>query len=372
MRVLIPTVDYPPIEGGISTVALQVSRALSRQGHDVTVVAPSFPDMDEFDAAEPVRVVRYSGYNIGWLRLFPLLRSAWPFVKDTDKILAINVAYGGMLGRLAHLRYRTRYINFAYAYEFLKFASNPFAKMVLRSIYRSGQHCIAISRFTRDNLIEFGVDEENIRVVLPGASPAKVISENSMAQARHKLDLHDGPVILAVGRFIPRKGHISLVEALPSVHERVGGAQLVMIGRGPERERCQNKARALGVEGDVCCPGYVDDDTLQALYATCTCFALPTGEDEQGHVEGFGLVFTEAHAHGKPVVAGRSGGVVDAVLSGETGILVPPRNTEELVTALCRLLEQPAYAERLGEAGRDRVERTLNWDRFTEQLFEND
>ncbi len=73
MRILIPTVDYPPIEGGISTVALEVARALHRQGHEVTVVAPLFPEMEAFDAAEPYTVVRFGGYDAGWWRLVPFL-----------------------------------------------------------------------------------------------------------------------------------------------------------------------------------------------------------------------------------------------------------------------------------------------------------
>ncbi len=372
MRILIPTVDYPPIEGGISTVALQVSRVLARQGHDVTVVAPAFPGMEAFDAAEPVTVVRFPGYDLGWFRLLPLLRTSWPLVADTDLILAINVAYGGILGRLAYARRGTPYINFAYAYEFLKFGGNPVATMALRSIYRNGLRCIAISRFTQENLINFGVHESHIRIALPGASPATAVPEITVAQARHELDLHEGPFVLAVGRFIPRKGHIRLVEALPYVQERVGAVQLVMVGRGPERERCVEKAHALGIEGSVRCPGYVEEDILQALYQDCACFALPTGQDDDGQVEGFGLVFTEAHAHGKAVVAGRSGGVTDAVLHDRTGIVVPSKDADRLVEALAALLQDPDHAATLGKAGLDRVRDTLNWDRFTEQVLADD
>lgn len=369
MRILIPTVDYPPIEGGISTVAVQVSRALARLGHEVIVVAPAFPDMERFDEDEPVRVIRFSGYDTGWFRLLPLLKASWPLARDVDYILAINVAYGGILGRLAYRYYGTRYINFAYAYEFLKFAANPIARLALQSIYRKGARCIAISRFTRENLIQFGVREDKIRVVLPGATPVEPVTDASVIRARHTLDLQGGPFILAVGRFIPRKGHIRLVEALPLVQERVGWVQLVMVGRGPELERCLQKAQALGIEGAVRCPGYVDDDTLQALYQDCTCFALPTGEDEDGQVEGFGLVFTEAHAHGKPVVAGRSGGVIDAVVDGETGILVSSNSVTQLADALCTLLERPDFARTLGQAGKQRVGTILNWDAFTERLL---
>lgn len=370
MRILIPTVDYPPIEGGISTVALEVSRALARQGHEVTVLAPAFADMNDFDAAEPATVVRFPGYDLGWLRLLPLLRSGWGLTGQTDLILGINIAYGGFLGRLAKLLRGVPYVNFAYGYEFLKFAENPAARLVLRHVYHRGARTIAISRFTREQLFGFGVDDAHVATVLPGANLPEAVPREAVAAVRHQLDLEDAPYILAVGRFIPRKGHITLVEALARLHDAGIHAHLVMAGRGPEWGACQQKAAALGIEGSVHCPGFVDEPTLRALYQDCACFALPTGEDEQGQVEGFGLVFTEAHAHGKPVVAGRSGGVTDAVLHEETGLLVPPGNPDKLAEALARLLGDAALAEKLGAAGKQRVESELNWDCFARRVLE--
>jgi len=205
---------------------------------------------------------------------------------------------------------------------------------------------------------------------LPGASLPPTEPPESVKAMRHQLDLDDAPYILAVGRFIPRKGHVTLVEALAVLHERGIHTHLVMAGRGPEREACLKKASALGIEGSVHCPGFVDDGMLRALYQDCASFALPTGEDEQGQVEGFGLVFTEAHAHGKPVVAGRSGGVTDAVLHDQTGLLVDPGSPLQLADALARILEDDALANRLGAAGRQRVEKELNWDCFARRVLE--
>lgn len=371
MRILIPTADYPPIEGGISTVALETARALHRQGHEVTVVAPAFPDMADFDGAEPYTVVRFSGYEWGWMRLFPLLLKSSAHARRADLIIAINVSHGGVLGLVARTLWGTPYVTLAYAYEFLKFRRNFLARIGLLTIYRRARFTVAISRFTRDNLIRFGVAESRIRVVLPGANLPEPIEQDVAAITCRRLDVEGYPFILAVGRFIPRKGHIRLIEALPLLHEHCPNVQLVMVGQGPELRACRKKAEALSMEGFVHLPGYLPDSDLRALYQTCTCFALPTGEDEDGQVEGFGLVFTEAQAHGKPVVAGRSGGVVDAVLHEKTGLLVTPGDAEGLARALRRILEEPELATALGEAGRKRVEEQLNWDVFAEKLTED-
>ncbi len=377
MKILIPTVDYPPIEGGIATAAVQLSRELAALGHEVTVVAPAsgeagqrFDDLAQFDAGEPARILRFGGYGLGWGRLLPLLGTAWPETKDTDLILAINVAYGGVLGRLARLRRRKRYVAFAYAYEFLKFRRNPFLRALLNSIYARAETTVAISEFTRENLIKFGVAEHRITVALPGAAPAKPADAGRIAKLRARLGMHGDRFLLAAGRFIPRKGHLTLVEAMPRVLESCPNVDLVLAGRGPCREDCIARAHALGIEGHLFFPGYVEDEDLAALYQACTLFALPAGEDDDGQVEGFGLVFAEAHAYGKPVVAGRAGGAPDAVHHGETGLLVPPKDRARLAKALITLLDDPAYARKLGEQGRKRVETELNWRAFTKRVLE--
>jgi phosphatidylinositol alpha-1,6-mannosyltransferase len=208
-------------------------------------------------------------------------------------------------------------------------------------------------------------------VIFPGASAAQPLDDAALAQLRYRYVLDDGPIILCVGRFVRRKGHVTLIRSLPRILERFPNAQLVLVGRGPEMWAASNETHTLGVRNHVVFPGCVSEADLAGLYQACTLFALPAGEDEHGQVEGFGLVFAEAHAYGKPVVAGRSGGVVDAVIDGETGLLVEPDDPEALATAIVSILEDTELAQRLGENGKRRVEAELNWTRFTQRLLES-
>ena len=370
MKILVPTADYPPIEGGISSLAMHVSRAMAALGHDVTVVAPYFPEQAAFDAAEPLRVIRYRGYGLGWLRFFPMLAATWPEVKGADLILGINVAYGGVIGCLARRRGGTAYVTFGYAYEFLKFRRNPLFAALLRTVYSRSRAVVAISHFTRNGLESFGVLHERINVIFPGAPPALDFAQEELAAIRHKFVLDSDRVILGVGRFIPRKGHLTLVRAMPRILERCPNASLVLVGRGPALSEAVQTAGALGVRERVLFPGRLSDEEIAALYATCEVFALPTGQDANGQVEGFGLVFAEANAYGKPVVAGRSGGVLDAVLDGETGLLVEPGDPAAAAAAIVSLLADRELARRLGENGKRRVELELNWTVFAHRLLE--
>jgi len=186
---------------------------------------------------------------------------------------------------------------------------------------------------------------------------------------RDRLGLGTDRYVFAVGRFVPRKGQERLVRAMPRILEACPNTRLVLVGRGPCEAACREKARALGIEGLVHFAGRADDATLAALYQDCALFALPTGTDANGQVEGFGLVFTEAHAYGKAVVAGHSGGVADAVRHGETGLLVAGENVDAVADAVIGLLRDEALARRLGEAGKRRVAEELNWRVFTERVL---
>lgn len=369
MRLLIATIDYPPIEGGISTLCLQFARACAGLGHQVTVLAPWFPGMEERDAAEPCRVVRFKGYHAGWLRLLPFLRAAWPLAREADAVFAINVAYGGVLGLLARVRFGIPYVVFAYAYEFLKFQNALPARLLLCRIYRDAVCTVAISHYTREALLRFGVREHGVRVVHPGASPKSVPRDEKAAEVRRFLGVGDLPFVLCLGRFIPRKNHAALIEAWKRVASRHPELRLIMPGRGPTLRVCQDLVVALGLSEQVMLPGYLDDDAVDALLSDCLFFALPNSEEATGHVEGFGLVFAEAAAWGKAVLAGDSGGAREAVLDGVTGLLVPPGDARALEGALLRLIEDSTLRQQLGAAGQRRVEESLNWDAFTRDVL---
>jgi phosphatidylinositol alpha-1,6-mannosyltransferase len=370
VRILIPTADYPPIEGGISTVTLQLARELTKLGHDVTVIAPHFAGVDAFDRSEPYRVVRYGGYGFGWLRFVPLALASTRYLRNSDVILGINTAYGGVIGLVANAARGIPYVTFAYAYEFLKFPAWSPPAALLRAAYRRSRVVIAISSFTRDALERFCVPAERIETIFPGAPVPRDATAQQIAALKQRLSLNGHRVILAAGRMVRRKGHATLVRAMPRILERHPDSVLICVGRGPAQQAVERAAAEFGVTDHVRLTGRVSDEDLATLYAMCDVFALPVAEGARGQVEGFGLVFAEAAAYGKAVVAGNSGGVTDAVLDGETGLLVPPGDPEASAVAILRILDDANLARRLGDAGRERVERELNWAVFTRRLME--
>ena len=121
--------------------------------------------------------------------------------------------------------------------------------------------------------------------------------------------------------------------------------------------------------GSVAFAGEVPDGDLPAYHAAADVFAMPCRSRLAGlEVEGFGIVFLEAAAAGRPAVAGDSGGAAEAVQDGETGLVVDGRHPGQVAEAIGALLADPHRADAMGKSGRERVERLFTWPRLTERL----
>ena len=171
-----------------------------------------------------------------------------------------------------------------------------------------------------------------------------------------------------MSRLVPRKGQDTLIRGMGLLRSLVPGAVLLIAGDGPDRLRLEGLARE-APPGSVVFAGEVPDADLPAHYAACDVFAVPCRSRWMGlEVEGFGIVFLEAGASRKPVVAGRSGGAGEAVEDEATGLLVEGDEPKATALAVAQLLTDGTRAERFGRAGRSRVEREFTWARQANRL----
>ncbi|HTA35285.1 MAG TPA: glycosyltransferase family 4 protein, partial [Solirubrobacteraceae bacterium] len=153
------------------------------------------------------------------------------------------------------------------------------------------------------------------------------------------------------------KGHDVMVRALALVLAKVPDARWVVIGDGSLRPAIEALARSYGVERSISFLGAVSDDERDAWLRRARLLAMPSRLPAGPCAgEGFGIVYLEAGAYGKPVVAGNVGGALDAVRDGETGLLVDPLDPLAVADAIVSLLLDDALAARLGVAGRRRAE----------------
>ncbi len=144
-------------------------------------------------------------------------------------------------------------------------------------------------------------------------------------------------------------------------------ATLEVVGDGPLRPFLEQLARELGVASVTTFYGTVTDAQRDAILSRASVFAMPSRIEGGGAGEGFGIVYMEAGARGLPVVAGNVGGALDAIIDGETGLLVDPESAEVVADALIALLHDPERGRRMGRAGWERA-RSLSWDRTASEV----
>lgn len=172
--------------------------------------------------------------------------------------------------------------------------------------------------------------------------------------------------ILFVGRLVERKGVGNLVDAVAALPRELD-ARLVIIGDGPESEPIRRRAEQRGIGERVELRGREPDDALRAAYASADAFVLPAIVDARGDTEGLGVVLLEAMNFGVPVIASATGGIVDIVLDGETGLLVPPGDVAALSSALERLARDRGLAASLGARGQRFVSERFSWSAIVDR-----
>ncbi len=243
--------------------------------------------------------------------------------------------------------------------------NGAYLRVMTPLIARRARAIIAVSEATRQDLIErLGVPARRIHVVYSGISPlfTRRPSDERIVTSRHKYGLEDG-FILSVGTLEPRKNLGAVLRAYRLLHERLGDApQLALVGGsgwGLSEEQLLGSAQALRVRR----LGYVPDEDLAALYASCDAFVYPS------LYEGWGLPVAEALSLGAPTITSTVSSLLE--VAGEAALLVDPGSVEAIAVALERVLTDSAEAERLRQTGPIQAARftTARWVEGTVAVY---
>ncbi len=346
---VIVTLDLPPLQdGGIATLVDVLATGLHAVGEDVVVYARGRgPEVDAWDRDRDYPVIRMWGHS--WIRhttrnLTPHLLKIFAKHRPLDLTLANwqlaagAVAVAGRLG---------------VPVTALVYGRDVTARDPLPGALSRVDRILALTHWLAAELEARGMDRGRVQAVHAAVHRPRM--EGEPGTFRRRFGLGDAPLVLCVGRLIPRKGQDALIEAWPQVIRRVPGARLVLVGEGRDGDRLRSLIRRGGLEPAVDLAGFLDPGDLESAYRAADLFAMPCREEAGGDTEGFGLVFLEAGARGLPVIGGRTAGVVEAIVDGRTGLLVEPGDGPALVDALVGLLGDRARSRAMGDAGRARV-----------------
>lgn len=354
--------DYSPQRGGVAAYWARVSDSMPADHWTVlTSVRQTTATSD--------RARVYRKPLLGVLIWPRWLRGVWTVFKtyratQSELIVAAQVLPVGTMAYVLHQLFGIPYIVQVYGMDLALAKQHSRKHQLATRVLQAAQAVIANSQATAALLSEFSVDQQRIEVVYPVPTPP-VYDAQQIERVRVQHQLQGKRVILTVGRLVERKGQDKTLEALATLASSHDNLIYVLVGDGPYRPILEQKASALGVQ--TVFVGEVADAERDAWMNLCDVFAMPS-RALPGDVEGFGMVFLEAAAGGKAVVAGDSGGVREAVFDKETGLLVDPLSVPAIADAIKQLLVDTPLAKNMGEQARKRYREYWSWNVMIDRL----
>jgi len=362
------THEFYPVRGGIATFTEEMAKASASLGYDVEVWAQSSATAREKKWPFRLRRLPLKGSHdlLCQLRLAAKvvmarrqLRHATVYLPEPGPMLTM------MLLQFFHAFRPRRLVLTFHGSEILKFARSPFRGWLARRLIRRATRISTLSRYTQRLLLEHFPEAEDKIFLTPGALRSEfVVVPNRPAGPKDKI------VILTVGRLHPRKGQLRTLQALQILPAEVRSRLEYWIVGGQSKGSYESVLRseaALRPDLTVRFFSNIPDEELSEIYDRADIFAM-TSVNHGVSIEGFGLVYLEAAAHGLPVIAHDIGGVSEAVLDGLTGLLVPPDRPAQLAAAFEKLIHDEPLRKKLGSAGREWATRNC-WKQSADALF---
>jgi glycosyltransferase involved in cell wall biosynthesis len=228
-----------------------------------------------------------------------------------------------------------------------------------RFVVASSSGLTVVSRAMRERMLRMGDKGDKIRVIPMGVDlEGRFIP---LSGERRKKSL------LFVGRLVEKKGVPYLIKAMPAILEKHAGATLTIAGSGPEEAPARQLVAALGLEQHVQFVGAVPNSEIYALYQASEVVVFPSIVARDGDQEGFGLVLVEAMGCECAVIAADLPAIHDIIVNGQTGLIVPEKDSTALAQKIIELFDNPALLSSLGKAGRSFVRESYDWGNIAAQ-----
>ena len=370
-RHLLVTNDFPPKVGGIQSYLWELWRRLD-PGSFVVLTASSHPDHAAFDAEQAAAGFRIERTR-GRILYFPTPSTIRRIRRLADDVGASLVVLDPVLPLgLVGPRLGLPYAVVLHGAEVAIPGRLPLSRQAMAHVVRHASLVVSAGPYPEAEALRAarGVLAPVVDVP-PGVDPSQFppLGADARVAARRRLGLPAaGPLVVSVSRLVPRKGMDVLVEAAALLASSFPDLTVAIGGSGRDAARLGRIVAERGAP--VRLLGRLSEEDKGLLLGAADVFAMACRNRWSGlEQEGFGIVFLEAASAGVPQVAGRSGGAADAVVDGVTGLVVRrPGDPGEVALALRRLLLDPALRRRMGEAARQRVLASFDYDELAPRL----
>ncbi|MFZ5365342.1 MAG: glycosyltransferase family 4 protein [Patescibacteria group bacterium] len=364
-KTLLVTIDFPPMIGGVANYWANLNKCLPKE--ELVILAPEYDNSHSFDIRQNYLIYRknlISKKKWLWPRWLPLFYSMYRLIKmeGIKTIIAGQVLPVGTAAYLLSKIMRVNYVVSTHGMDIKIQKPGSRRHWLIKRIIKNADHVITNSRYTMREVVRLGGKPEQISVIYPCPN----IEDSSIDPALRddivkEYELAGKKILLTVGRLVERKGHDRVIQSLTSLVEHFPNIIYLIIGRGPNLNNLKQLVDRLRLQQNVLFFDRVDDDELRIFYDLADVFIMTSRELSCGDVEGFGIVYLEANGFKKPVIAGRTGGAVEAVEHGVNGLLVDPDDFECISQAIAKLMADTRLAKKLGENGFARNKRSFCW-----------
>jgi len=384
MRVAFVTFEYPPrIEGGAGIYAANLAKELANIGHEVHVLTPCLTGSIREEIIDGVYIHRVNVINKPYLLALSFWISLRKALDNFNRQLGgFDIIHGNNLTNLLIFQRTIPQIVTVHSLSSLsinaekpnvfkrlfdKGENNCFFKYLECSILNRSDIIIANSLYTKKAICtddEFSVKESKIFVIPNGASIkiADPLQRDEEFAMRNKLGLGNYPVILFVGRLVPRKGLHYLIQAMKNLNRDGIRAKLIVVGDGSDRFTYIDLVNELDLNDQVMFTGYIDSNFLEKIYSLSNVVAIPSIN------EPFGIVVLDAMMAGKPIVAFDSGALPEILEDNVNGILVKSEDPIAFSEALSKYLSDLDLAQKVGRRNLEEVLSKYSWGKYAEEL----
>ena len=374
-KILLVTNDLGPHTGGIESFILGLLGEMD--GSQVVIYTSCEIGSEEFDKdlAQKFGVVVIRDRAKVLLPTPRINRSVAKVMKDYDaRFIWFGAAapLGWMSGHLRRSGAK-RIVALTHGHEVWWSKLWPFS-LVMKTMAGQIDALGYLGEFTKRAMMKAVGDSTEMVRIAPGISIDHFTPGPKSVDLAKELGVENKELVLCVGRLVHRKGQDRLIEAMPRVLKSIPNAALLIVGEGPRRDVLEKLVAKHNLEGAVRIVGRLSYDKLPDVIRLGDVFAMPSRSRFFGlEVEGLGIVYLEASACGVPILAGASGGAPDAVLEGETGLVVDGKNTDAIADSIIKLLNDAPLRQRMSVRGRQWAAEEWNWSHwgreFTQMLL---
>jgi len=366
-KILIITLEHPPQIGGIASYVHDLADAL--EPVKVVVLAPFVEETNEWDKKQSYTIIRKKLLfpKFVWPRWTRLVWHVWRIAKKEkiERIMVHHVLPVGYAALFAKKFLKIPFLLFSHGTDLIAGTQSNWKKTRVAQVAARSEQVIFNSESLKHRFLRVLPQfEEKSFVMYPCPDKDFLIAPDAdvLEALRSSYALQGKQVLLTVSRLTDGKGFPHLIRMMPKILKQVPHLVWIIVGDGDKREYILSEVQKHNLQNIVRYVGEVPHDELKKFYYLADLFVLLTHPDE-GREEGLGLVFLEAAAAGLPVVAGKSGGVEEAVLHAETGIVTDLyKGDPAVIEAVVETLRNKAFAQKLGEHAKDRIKANFRWE----------